>query len=505
MPKLGAVTWCAQRAFWIVAACAFLAPAIPAQPDDQLVADVRLFTVMAAINAGGYDDGLSAEADSPVRKAVRRDLESLDAGMRSRLRTYYEQRQLDDPDHNLSQYISFALLCGEPPFFDLRAEVPTDLPADVRPIRGLSSLLREFYEVADVEGLWQRYEGAYEDAMLRYQDALINTVFETNGYLRVSPSSPEVRSFKVFFDLLAAPGSVNMRAYGGDVKVVVHSSSKVREEEIRAAYLLHLLDRMSIRHSELVASKEQLSRMAIYAPALDESYKNNFQLLLTKSLAHAVQVRMRYEPEERKLARIAEHAKHGFILAPYFFEKLVEYESQPQAFRRYYETLVDDINVRREMARIQTVRFAEREAPSRPRPRQAARPQVSETERLLAQAEGLLQLSELRRARQIYERVLQGGDAGRAQASYGLGRIALDEADPDLALEHFAIAAESDGDTRIRAMAHIYMGRIQDIFGNRELALGHYQSALDTGDTSPVIRRFGEQGLAEPFTGIEEE
>ena len=100
---------------------------------------------------------------------------------------------------------------------------------------------------------------------------------------------------------------------------------------------------------------------------------------------------------------------------------------------------------------------------------------------------------------------MQGNGKGRGQASYGLGRIALDEADPDLALEHFAVAAESDSDTRIRAMSHIYMGRIQDILGNRDLALDHYQSALDTGDTSPIIQRFGEQGLAEPFTGMEEE
>lgn len=504
LPTLGIVT---VRTFWAFCAAATLAlvPQSAAQPGDQLVADERLFAVMAAINVAGYDEGLSAEADSPVRKAVRHDLESMDPGMRSRLRTFYEQHERADPDHNLSQYISFALMCGEAPFFDLKAEVPTDLPTDVRPIRGLSALLREFYEVSDIEGLWQRYAGAYEDAMLRYQEPLIETVFETNGYLRIPASSPEVRSFRVYFDLLAAPGSINMRSFGGDVKIVVHSSSEVRGDEIRAAYLMHLLDRMSVRHAELVARKEQLSRMAIYAPALDDSYKSNFQLLLTKSLAHAVQTRMRYEAEDRKLARIADHARHGFILAPYFFEKLAEYEAQPETFRKYYETLVGDINVRYEMARIQQVKFAERKAPARPRPRQAARPQVSETESLLSRAEGLLLLNELSQAREIYESVVLEGGSGRFQASYGLGRIALDEANPDLALEHFAAATEDGGDTRIQAMSHIYMGRIQDLLGNRELALGHYQSALDTGDTSPVIRAFGEQGLAEPFTGVEED
>lgn len=493
------------RALCIAVAVLGLSAPLSAQADEQLIADIRMFTVMAAINAAGYDDGLSSEADHPARKALREDLESIDSSMRNRLRTYYEQHRLDDSELDLSQYISFALMCGEPPFFDLKAEVPTDLPIDVRPIRGLSALLREFYEVADIESLWQRYQGAYEEAMLHYQDPLIESVFEINGYLRVPSASREARGFKVYFDLLAAPGSINMRAYGGDVKIVIHSSSDVRTEEIRAAYLLHLLDRLSIRYADVVAKKESLSRMALYAPALDDAYKSNFQLLLTKSLAHAVQTRMRYEPEQKKLERIMDHARNGFILAPYFYEKLAEYEQQPQPFRRYYETLIDDIRVRQEAERIQQVKFAERPTRKAPAPRRVSQPKVSEEDKLLSQAEGLLQLNELEQARKLYERVLQGNGNGRGQASYGLGRIALDEADPDLALEHFAIAAESDSDTRIRAMAHIYMGRIQDILGNRDLAIGHYQSALDTGDTSPIIQQFGEQGLAEPFTGIENE
>lgn len=475
------------------------------QAEDQLVNDIRMFTVMAAINVGGYDEGLNAEAVSPVRLALRDDLESMDPDMQTRIRTYYEQKRQADPELDLSQYVSFALMCGEPPYFDLRAEVPTDLPVDVRAIRGLSALLREFYEVAGIERLWQKYQPAYEQEMQRYQEALLEAVFEINGYLRMPSRSPETRGFRVYFDLLAAPGSINMRSYGGDVKVVIHSSTDLRIEEIRAAYLLHQLDRLSIRFSETVARKESLARFAMFAPALDNAYKTNFQLLVTKSLAHAIQTRMRYEPEERKRQRIGTHLRQGFILAPYFYEKLDEYEAQPQSLRRYYETMIQEINVRHEGERIQSVKFAERPAPNRPAPRRVARPTVSREESLLSQAEGLLQLSDLSGARKVYQQVLEGSGPGRGQASYGLGRIALDEADPDLALEHFANAAEHSGDARIRAMAHVYMGRIQDILGYRELAVEHYQSALEAGDTSPIVTGFAEEGLNQPFTGMEDE
>lgn len=491
---------------WVLAAVLPFAAALPsaAQQAEQLKADIRMFSVMAAINAAGYDDGLGAASDSPARKALREDLSALDASVVTRLKTFFEQNRLENPDLNLSQYISFALMCGEPPFFDLKAEVPTDLPADVRAIRGLSGLLREFYEKAGVESLWRKYLPAYEAEMLRYQDALVRMVFETNGYLRLSPTSREARGFQVYFDLLAAPGSVNTRAYGGDVKVVIHPSAEIRIEELRSAYLLHLLDRLSIRHADAVVKKNVLARFALFAPALEEAYKTNFQLLVTKSLAHAVEARMRYETEERKLARVEARLREGFILTPCFYEKLAEYEKQPKSMRRYYESMIRGIDLKREAARLQDVRFTERRARSAPRPRPVAKPAVSEVEKLLARAEGLLQLEELDDARKAFEEALEKAGGRNAQASYGLGRAALDEADPDLALEHFAAAAEAGGGARLTAMSHIYMGRIEDVLGNRELAVEHYNRALAAGDTSPITRKFAEDGLAAPFTGAEQ-
>ena len=491
---------------WILAAALPAAAAwpMPAQEAEQLNADVRMFAVMAAINVAGYDDGLNAASDSPARKALRDDLSALDATVVTRLKTFFEQNRLENPDLNLSQYISFALMCGEPPFFDLKAEVPTDLPADVRAIRGLSGLLREFYEKADIASLWRKYLPAYEAEMLRYQDALVRIVFETNGYLRLSSTSREARGFQVYFDLLAAPGSVNTRAYGGDVKVVVHPSAEIRIEELRAAYLLHLLDRLSIRHADVVAKKNVLARFALFAPALEEVYKTNFQLLVTKSLAHAVETRMRYETEEKKLARVDARLREGFILTPYFYEKLAEYEKQPQSMRRYYESMIGDIDLKREGARLQEARFAERRSRSAPQPRPVAKPEVSAVEKLLARAEGLLQLEELDNARKTFEEALEKAGGANAQASYGLGRVALDEADPDLALEHFAAAAAAGGGARLVAMSHIYMGRIEDILGNRELAVEHYNNALAAGDTSPITKKFAEDGLAAPFTGAEQ-
>ena len=87
-----------------------------------------------------------------------------------------------------------------------------------------------------------------------------------------------------------------------------------------------------------------------------------------------------------------------------------------------------------------------------------------------------------------------------AQAEYGLARVAVSQADPDLAREHFSYAARlAEDDPHIRAMSHIYIARIEDIVGNREQAVEHYRLALETGDNSENVKQLAEKGLAAPF------
>lgn len=77
-----------------------------AAEENQLDADVRMFTVMAAINVAGYDDGVDTRGDSLVRQAVRLRLASFDGPSKELLKTAYEQFRLRDPAQNLSQFVT---------------------------------------------------------------------------------------------------------------------------------------------------------------------------------------------------------------------------------------------------------------------------------------------------------------------------------------------------------------------------------------------------------------
>ena len=76
---------------------------------DQLDTDIRLFTVLTAINLAGYDDGLGSPSDSPVRRAIRTELSAFDGSSLSLLKTFYDQNKRGESrQHSLA----IRLLCA---------------------------------------------------------------------------------------------------------------------------------------------------------------------------------------------------------------------------------------------------------------------------------------------------------------------------------------------------------------------------------------------------------
>jgi len=485
---------------WIGAFCALmLAAAAAAQEEDrQLDADERMFTVLAAINAVGYDDGVGVGSDSLVRQAVRLQLEQWQGESRELLKVAYEQVKQDDPAANLSQFVTYALLCEPPPTFELRANLPTDLPPEVRKLRSLAPLIERFHREAGVNELWEKYQPAFEQRMVEIQEQLAPMMFRTAGYLRLSNQGREFAGFKVWVDLMAAPGSLNTRLYGGEVQVVVHPSETLAIDEIRHAFLMHLLDRLSIRYAETVRTKRDLAAFAEYAPALPAQYKSQFDLLVTKSLAKAVETRLdRLDPAARQ-ALVDEAMSQGYLLTAYFADALEDYEADGRDINDYYQEMVDAIDVDAEGARLQEVKFAE--APEEEEQVAPKRTQLSQADQLLQRAEFLLDQEMLDEAREVFLQVRELSDGRSAQAEYGLARTAILEADPELAREHFIDAAYlADDDPQMRAMSYIYIGRIEDIIGNREEAIVQYKLALEAGAASEYVNKLAQAGIEAPF------
>ncbi|HWP84703.1 MAG TPA: hypothetical protein VNN17_05905 [Terriglobia bacterium] len=468
-----------------------IAPRAPAQ-EIFAEPDLTVFTVMAAINAAGYDTGAEMANLAPIRASLREELAGRELPSIAALREYYAAHRLADPARDLSQYLSLALLLSGPPKFEFTLN-PANLPPDVLELRDLPPLIAAFYQEADIEGLWAKYLERMQQHAEQYQRLLAKIIQETTGYLRMETPAYLGVKFAVIVNPLGAPGQVDARNYGDNYYIIVSPSSTLPEEQIRHAWLHYLLDPYVLKYPAIVRAKSELAEFTQRAPALEPAFRENFSLLLTESLIRAIQARLAEGDDRRRLALVQEAVEEGYLLAPYFYEAMKKFVDQPVGLRLYFPELLDGIQVERERKRLAEVQF--KAAPAR----RLQEARWSPLEQMLRQAQGHLARAEYEEARRIYE-MLAKQYGPQAAVQYGLALVASQQKQPEQAKQYFKQAAALAYDPRTKAWSHIYLGRLLDLEGKREEAKLEYSAALSVGQLSADTRAAAEQGLKEQFS-----
>jgi tetratricopeptide (TPR) repeat protein len=481
-----------------VLAVALAAQAAHAAPPEhgQLDGSITLFTVMAAINAAGYDADLSSPNNSPLRQEVRTELAHRNIPSLAGIKEFCARHRQNNPIADLSQYISFALSVDGPPAFAIKSRAE-DVPPDVTPLEALGPLLAAFYKEANIQDLWNRSQVAFQDALEHYHEGAATAVLQVNGYLRNETSGMAGRRFQIYISLLAAPNQIQTRSYGNDYYVVITPSAEPRIHDVRHAYLHFLLDPLATHYSEIIMRKNRLADHAQRAPALDQSFKSDYLLLTTESLIKAIESRL-----DHRRGDINQDMLEGYILTAYFAENLPVYEKQEQAMRFYYPELIKAIDVVREDARISQIQFLS-QMPAR-QAKVAAPPAPAEPQgvhKTLAQAEQLYLDRHLEPARQLFQRALQetAEKPLHGQAYYGLARIAALENNAELAERLFQKTLDCEPEPQIRAWTLVYLGRLSDAAGDRRQAVQRYQEALAVQGASPAAHQAAQQGAQRSF------
>ena len=466
----------------------------------QLDASPTLFTVMAAINAAGYDAEISSPNNHPLRMAVRQALAAKKLECLPDLQKFYRAHRQENDTATLSQYISFALAVDGLPDFSFKGRA-VDMPPDAQEVAGIAPLLERFAREADIQDLWKRSQAAIEQYASFYHAPVSQAILQVNGYLRQMTSGFQGSHFQVYLELLAAPNQVQTRSYGRNYFVVVTPSSELRVDAIRHGYLYYLLDPLATINAEVLERKKGLIDHTGRARALAEQFKSDFLLLTTGSLVKAVEARLDKKPE-----LVHEALLEGYILAPYFSEQLPAYEKQEQSMRFYYADMVKGIDLRREDARLSQVEFA-RAAPVKTvktAPVEAPPPVLAGAAKTLDEAESLYTGRQLDAAREKFLQVLRETDEKplHAKAYYGLARVAMLNKDPETAERLFQKTLELDPPPQEKAWAYVYLGRLAELAGEQgdhEAAVKYYQSALAVDGASPKARETATQGVDGAF------
>ena len=470
----------------------------PAQ-EAQLDASPALFTVLAAINAAGYDADIDSNANSPVRKQVREIIQARHLDSVEELKKFFAAHRQKNWNAELNQYISFALTLDGPPEFQSRIR-PEEIPPDVRPLVGLDQLIARFYNEAKLEDLWKQAQPASDQVIATYHAGVAQALLEANAYVRNPTSGYRGRRFQIYIDLLGAPNQIQTRSYKDDYFVVVTPSAEPQINEVRHAYLHYLLDPLALRYFEQINRLKGLADFAAPAPALDTAYKDDLVLFATECVIKAVESRLARANDRQAL--VDQGLREGFVLVPALADGLVAYEKQEQSLRLYYLDLIGQIDLAREDKRLEKVQFARqpavKKAPPAPPPPE---PVLAGAARTLADAEDLYGKRKLDEARQGYLKVLEtpGETALHARAYYGLARIAALQKDPELAEKLFQKTVEIATDKEIESWARLYLGRLADAAGDRAEAEKNYRAVLSIDGAPASVRKAAEKELAQPF------
>src|SRR5882762_2952760 len=283
--------------------------------------DPRLIVVMAALNAAGFDPTATGREPSVFRARVRRDQAELDPNLRERLRSFYEHNKLAapaTPAEQAARYLSLAFAIGQPPNFEApdRSE---DLPGGVLEVLDFVPLVREFYRKSGIDERLKSYVRAYQAEGDRLKPPAAEMVRELLSYLHTRPITISVdrvlvkaptarknqknaprryeareheRHFYIVPDLLAAPGTINLRVIADDYYAVVPEGTDPASSELRRAYLRFVIDPLMVRfNKEIAARREPVRQLLKQREAAGVTVTPDVFIAVTRSLVAAAGAR----------------------------------------------------------------------------------------------------------------------------------------------------------------------------------------------------------------------
>jgi tetratricopeptide (TPR) repeat protein len=493
------------------------------QPSDatysglSVEASPQIFATMAALDASGFDADENALGQMPASLALRDDLLKLHGPATQAIRQFYKDHALADSAETLSPYITFALIAGPPPTFELPARADT-LPPDLLSIDGFQPLLEAFYQEAQLDARWRTIEPEYQPSVVRYESLLGRIVLLTNSYLREIVKAQNGRGFTIYVEPLVG-SRINFRNYGDHYSIVVGPISDALTNTIQHGYLHFVLDPIVLRNRAVIEKKRPLLQIAVTAPRLPLEYRDDYVSFVDECFIRAVELRLRHLSSADLESALRDADSSGFIMVRPFVTQLKLFEKAEPAMSYFFPDIMAGIDVAAEQQRLKGFAFAAGD----PEPEEQGAPvkhqQVSEIDLLIDQGNREIAQKNPAAAEDTFAKALEKyPDAPRAL--YGLAVASVLSGDAARARELFekvvsiADSAESPSaqssasqtkdasaqqattvDPEVLGWCHVYLGRIHDLEDERQEALTDYRAALGVSGAPESVRVAAQNGL----------
>lgn len=468
----------------------------------------QVFATMCALDAAGFDANSTTLDLYPAHAALRARLLQLDGPAAQAMRQFYQKHEFVNSDETLSPFLSFALVVGPPPSFSFVVS-RTDIPPSVTSIDDFGDILRNFYVEAHLDREWAAVQSEVDAEVARLNDPVRQVVFQTTGYLRELMTPTSARTFAVYVEPLVG-NRVNFRNVGNHYAIIVGPGPVLPVDSIRHAFLHFLLDPQVLKYQQNISTRRDLLQIADRAPQLPPGYQDDFVGLFDECVVRAAELRLEKLPADRVESILHQDDLTGFILVRPLYQQLIVFEKSEPAMSFYFPSLVQGINVTSEEQRLANFQFASASE------KVASGGLAGEAEE--SASDLALQQEFLHGDRQI---AMQDGKGAEAtfqrildqhphlpRALYGLAIASVLQGEGQRAEDlfeqvvHAPVSSSNSASLPspdVLAWAHVYLGRINDLHGNRQQAQDEYRAALAVSGAPEQARVAAQQGLNTPY------
>lgn len=487
-------------------------PAAAQQTDQSISVQTspQVFAAMCALDASGFDANSPTLDMYPAHAALRERLLQLSGPATRAMRQFYQKHEFVNSDETLSPFLSFALVAGPPPDFPF-VVAHNDIPPSVTSIDDFGPILQNFYAEANLGREWIAVQPETSAEVARLSGPMRQVVFQTTGYLRELIAPVSTRTFTIYVEPLVG-NRVDFRNIGEHYAVIVGPGPQLPLDSIRHAFLHFLLDPLTLKYQQVISTRRQLLEIANRAPQLPPAYHDDLVGLLDECLVRAAELRLEKLPADRLASVLREDDRTGFILVRPLYQQLIVFEKAEPAMSYYFPTLVRGVDVSAEQQRFANFQFAtasEQEvAPGGLKGEAEASASDLALEAQFRQGDRQIATQDGNGAAATFQAILTR-HPNLPRALYGLAIASVLEGQGQKAenlfeqLVHTPPASTTSAapapSPDILAWAHVYLGRISDLRGNRPQAEDEYRAALAVNGAPEQARVAAQQGLNTPY------
>ena len=327
-------------------------PVVFAHPDEMVkgqgfvvLADRRVFAVMAFLNAVGYDDEVKGQQMHPVRVTVRKMVAQNLAEHADRLRRWRERyRKLRIPSF---VYQDFALsLSADYPFRRIRPDTELTYARTAKLLDDLPETLNDFWAAAKLDRVWAEVKGDYVAEISKYDiEKMRQELASVWQYLRM----PRRDTFVLVIvpDLLCE----HYEGLGAKYENYYYSieSRGANSHSLNIHEYLHSIVNPLVK-ADYIPYKHKLQ--AYYKAGKGKPLAATYRQFvvftyecLVRALDHRLRlwVRSTHDPADRKRieGQLAGQTSRGLTLAMPFYRLLTKYEQSGKSFDAFLPDMLE--------------------------------------------------------------------------------------------------------------------------------------------------------------------